>query len=126
MISIRQGTFETNSSSTHCICFDSEKGTKYSEDDLLKVEGVLKPFQDDETDELNIYTSIKDKVRWILSSVAQHGYDPVFPHPVIKMLEQLLPNAKFEMPTEHYYELEDINVFGTDTGIKKLLTVMYY
>mgnify|MGYP003303744867 CR=1 FL=1 len=76
MFSIRKNTFETNSSSTHCLAFDGK--VNYDDQYLLNINGVITPYQDGDDiqyDEINIYTRPEDKIKWILTSLRQANYE---------------------------------------------------
>ena len=111
MKQIRRNTFETNSSSTHAIAF-SDKYRKYTDDDLLNLKGTFKPFtRDDVPEYLYVYDTLEDKVRWLLSSIAQIN-DEYSTLKIRSLLAEVLPNAELVLPSEneYYYVLEDIDI----------------
>lgn len=110
MRQIRKNTFETNSSSTHAIAF-SDTYRKYTDEDLLNLKGTFRPFTRDEVPKyLYVYDTLEDKVRWLLSSIAQHSDEPEF-LPITGLLVDVLPNATLVFREEEfYYVLEDIDI----------------
>lgn len=111
MKQIRKNTFETNSSSTHAIAF-SDNYRKYSDEDLLNLKGTFKPFtRNDVPKYLYVYDTLEDKLRWLLSSIAQTS-DEYSTLTIKSLLAEVLPNAELVLLDEdnYYYALEDIDI----------------
>lgn len=116
MRQIRKNTFETNSSSTHAIAF-SDKYRKYTNEDLLNLKGTFKPFtRDDVPKYLYVYDTLEDKLRWLLSSIAQYNPEDDIDLPIKQLLKEVLPNATliYHGEKDFYYELEDIDIMWED------------
>lgn len=68
MITVRHGVFETNSSSTHALCLDTQnKFPKYTEEHLEAFTDVVYPFSPEEASEFNdphVFVDLKDKIRY--------------------------------------------------------------
>lgn len=109
MISIRRNTFETNSSSTHCLCF--EKSVSIVPEDLekLKEAYIIKPYTYEEVDDGMEITSIRDKLRYFYTLYIQADHvGKVF----MTMLKQLVPNVIFsEEFSTNTYIFEDGEYF---------------
>lgn len=121
MFSTRKNTFETNSSSTHCLAFDGK--VKYDDQYLLNMCGVITPYQDGDDiqyDEINIYTRPEDKIKWILTSLRQANYETdhlnEYKNTISNYLKELCPNVKIDFfdNLDSYYEWEDIEYAWSD------------
>lgn len=119
MITIRKNTFETNSSSTHAICFGTNEN-KITSEELHKVNSTFKYWTKDSktnySDYINVYTTLEDKLTWLLTSMKQAGLENPFVINMKYLLEKIMPNATFDYgnPDEHYYEFEDIDWLWND------------
>lgn len=105
MIKVRQGVFETNSSSVHTLTVQKE--LNIDEDILKSTKEIIYPFTEEELeslkygDELYIFSSIRDKLRYIWTLAIQDreekkGY---------KLLKEIFPNVEFiYKPYEYIFE----------------------
>ena len=123
MITVRKGSFETNSSSTHAICYSRDtidyEVERYTPEQLRKVNKEFKiwtPKSKTLHMDGNIYTTLEDRLTWLLSSMRQAQLDNPFVIQVRYMLEQLMPNARFDFgeDLDCYYEFEDIEILWDD------------
>lgn len=113
MISIRCNTFETNSSSTHSICY-GKLNNVVSKDYLLKMNDTYTPGGLDE----GVLLTPEEKLKWLLTAIRQvfeYEENP-FCVNLLYNLKELLPNAKIDMLNnlEHFYEAEDIDCVFED------------
>lgn len=113
MLTIRKHCFETNSSSTHAICF-GENPDKIDKDCLGTICGEFTYYKsgcDTDYNTINVYTNLKDKLTWLITSMKQVGMDNPFVVQMKLLLEKVMPNATFDYgdPDEPYYEFEDID-----------------
>lgn len=95
MIKLRRGVFETNSSSVHSLTVQRE--LNIGEDTLKNVKEIIYPFSDEELDvlkyddELYIFTSIRDKLRYIWTLAIQaHNERRVY-----EILKEIFPNVDY-------------------------------
>ena len=106
MFKIRKSVFETNSSSVHTLTV--KKNLNVDEDILKSIREIIYPFTEEELkvfkyrDNLYVFTSIKDKLRYIWSCAIQAneleaGY---------KLLKEICPNVDF-IYTPYEYIFED-------------------
>ena len=121
MINIRKNTFETNSSSTHCLAFDNK--VKYDEKYLKNIKGVITPYQDGDDiqyNQINIYEKLEDKIKWLLSSLRQATYEnddiQDYITRIKNNLKDLCPDLEIDMlpNLDSYYEWEDIEYGWSD------------
>ena len=95
MIKIRRGCFETNSSSVHTLTVQKE--LNIDEDILKSTKELIYPFTEEELeslkygDELYIFTSIRDKLRYIWTlAIQSHGERKAY-----KMLKEIFPKVEY-------------------------------
>lgn len=105
MLKIRKNVFETNSSSVHTLTV--KKDLNADEDILKLTKEIIYPFAEEELkelqygDDLYIFTSIRDKLRYIWTCAIQaneldKGY---------KLLKEIFPNVDFiYKPYEYIFE----------------------
>lgn len=95
MFKIRKNVFETNSSSVHTLTVQKE--LNIDEDILKSTKEIIYPFTEEELeslkygDELYIFTSIRDKLRYIWTlAIQSHGERKAY-----KMLKEIFPNVEY-------------------------------
>lgn len=123
MISIRKNTFETNSSSTHAICYSKDTPNhiveRYTPEQLKNINKKFKYWTSESHTKnkgINIYLSLEDRLTWLLTSMKQSGLDNPFVIQLRYDLSQIMPNAIFDLGNEdeYYYEFEDIEIIWWD------------
>ena len=95
MIKVRQGVFETNSSSVHTLTVKKELNV---DDDIFKsTKEIIYPFTEEEAESLKyneqlyIFSSIKAKLRYIWTlAIQSHGERKAY-----KMLKEIFPNVEY-------------------------------
>ena len=109
MITIRKNTFETNSSSTHCLCFNKNSDSSSVDESILEESMIISPFTYQEVDAYMTLTTLKDKLRYLLTVYVQCDY---FGKPFMQMVQELCPNVIFQQTfTPHNYVFEDADYF---------------
>lgn len=113
MITIRNNTFETNSSSTHCITLNNK--TNYPKSYLKAIKGVFSPYYEGmpiQIDKINIYETPESKLIWLLTAI-QHldDYDQEI---LVDEIERVLPNVSINMGKGELYSIEDIEYLWDD------------
>ena len=105
MIQIRHNVFETNSSSTHALCLDTENNfPKYTQEHLDAFTDVVLPFSDNIFHEPHIFSDLKDKIRYfwtIWIKKASYGEDTELFQKFIGKLQSLVPQATFAYKFPH-------------------------
>lgn len=123
MISIRKSCFETNSSSTHAVCYSKDtidyNVERYTPEQLKKINKTFKYWTQESSTQhrdRNIYLTLEDRLTWLLTSMKQSGLDNPYVIKVKYMLEQIMPNAIFDLGDidDYYYEFEDIEWMWDD------------
>lgn len=102
MFKIRRNVFETNSSSVHTLTV--QKALNIDGDILKNVKEIIYPFAEEElsvleySDELYIFTSIRDKLRYIWTlAIQSHGERKAY-----KMLKEIFPNVEYIYRSYNY------------------------
>lgn len=91
MLTIRKNTFETNSSSTHCLCFSKEHENN-ADETILSSAMIIQPFTYEEVDDKMKLISLKDKLRYFLTVYEQADF---IGNNFMQMLQRLCPNVVF-------------------------------
>ena len=109
MFSVRKNTFETNSSSTHCLCYEKSVELKSEDLEKLKEAYIIKPYTQEEIDDVMEITSIKAKLRYFYTLYIQANHTS---NKFMRKLKNIVPNVIFseEFPDETYI-LEDGDSF---------------
>ena len=108
MLTVRKNTFETNSSSTHCLCFTKEH-TETADVSILNSAMIIEPFTEDEVDYEMTFTTLRDKLRYFLTVYEQADFAG---RNFMKMLQRLCPNVVFKHTfSNNNYLLEDAEWF---------------
>lgn len=104
MLKIRNGVFETNSSSCHVL---SMKIDSPIDKNIFLQKFVVTPFTEKEIREndLLIFTSVIDKLRYLLTCTLFEKHSPN--SRVIKFFKKLFPNAIFKTDVDDWYYIED-------------------
>lgn len=113
MITIRNNTFETNSSSTHCIALNNK--ANYPKSYLKAIKGAFSPYYEGmpiQIDRINIYETPESKLIWLLTAI-QHldDYDQEM---LVDEIERVLPNVSINMGKGELYSIEDIEYLWGD------------
>lgn len=115
MIAVRRNTFETNSSSTHCLCYEKSVELKSEDLEKLKEAYIIKPFTGD--DIVNYYDSgiseFKDKLRYFYTAYLQNSCnDTAF----MRKLSKICPNVLFcDDFSDFRYIIEDLDWLFSET-----------
>lgn len=108
MVKIRNGCFETNSSSTHALCLDtSNKYPKYTQEHLDAFTYTVLPFKDEGFDEPHVFSDLTDKLRYFWTIWLQksfYGHDETLFQAFMGKLQSIVPNAVFAYQFPHYTE----------------------
>lgn len=108
MLTVRKNTFETNSSSTHCLCFSKQHETN-ADETILNSAMIIEPFTDTEVDYEMTLTTLKDKLRYFLTVYEQADFTG---NCFMQMLQRLCPNVVFRHTfSNSKYLLEDAEYF---------------
>lgn len=107
MIKIRSNCFETNSSSTHALCLDTQnKFPKYTKEHLEAFTDVVYPFSPEEASEFNdphVFVELKDKIRyfWTIFVREYFGDTNKDQEDFMCKLQTLVPQASFAYTFPH-------------------------
>lgn len=118
MIKIRSNCFETNSSSTHALCLDTQnKYQKYTKEHLEAFTDVVYPFSPEEAskfEEPHVFIELKDKIRYFWTIFVQNyfGNTNREQEEFMCKLQTIIPQASFAYKFPEYKE----NVWFRDNG----------
>lgn len=109
MIKIRSNCFETNSSSTHALCLDTEcKFPKYTKEHLEAFTDVIYPFSPEEASKFNdphVFFELKDKIRYFWTIFIRESYrDNDMEQKFMCKLQTVVPQASFAYKFPIYEE----------------------
>lgn len=109
----RSNTFETNSSSTHCIALSNK--IQYPKSYLNAIKGIFSPYYEGmqiQMDDVNIYETPESKLVWLLTAT-QH-LDADDQKIIVDEIERILPNVNIDMGKGELYSIEDIEYLWDD------------
>lgn len=108
MLTVRKNTFETNSSSTHCLCFSKDRSIVLDETALHEAM-IIEPLTYEEIDEQMTFTTVRDKLRYFLTVYEQADFSGC---KFMQILQKLCPNVVFKHTfSTNKYVLEDAEWF---------------
>lgn len=119
MRQIRNGVFETNSSSTHALSMTKNYIDQSEFDNsIFEKTYIIKPFRSSEVNDIMQFTSVEDKLRYFLTLYYQTWYYNDDPDAkrirFMKLLQQIFPNTIFVLDFENGYVFEDGEWFFDD------------
>lgn len=105
---IRNSVFETNSSSTHALCLDTNnKFAKYAQEHLDAFTYTVLPFKDEGFNEPHVFSDLTEKLRYFWTIWLQksfYGHDETLFQAFMGKLQSIVPNAVFAYQFPHYTE----------------------
>lgn len=109
---IRNGVFETNSSSTHSLSMTNEHidDTEF-DNSVFEKEYIIKSFSESEVDEFMEISSVTDKLRYFLTLYHQSFNKECLPESFMRLLKKIFPNTIFSAEFETMYIFEDGEYF---------------
>ena len=115
MIAVRRNTFETNSSSTHCLCYEKSVELKSEDLEKLKEAYIIKPFTESEIVDYydDSISEFRDKLRYFYTAYLQNSCnDTAF----MRKLSEICPNVLFcDDFSDFRYIIEDLDWLFSET-----------
>lgn len=111
MIQIRKSVFETNSSSTHSLTLNNT--LNLAKQDYLEFEKpyIIRIFKREEISDWELFTSIEDKLRYLLTAYHQSWQKE---GEFMERIQKLFPNTTFCLDFHCPYIFEDIEYLFDD------------